>query len=41
MKVNLWKSEYTNEVYEMPTDWMPQYDGWQLIGTIEKDSKEN
>ena len=41
MKVNLWKSEYTNEIYEMHTDWMPQYGGWELVGTIEKDSKEN
>lgn len=22
-KYNLWKSVYTNEVYEMPVDWLP------------------
>ena len=36
MKKNLWKSMYTGEVYEMPTDWMPKFDGWELIGTVEK-----
>ena len=36
MKVNLWKSVYTNNVYEMPLDWMPQFGGWELIGTVEK-----
>lgn len=34
MKMNLWKSEYTGEIYEMPTDWIPQYGGWTLIGTV-------
>ncbi len=33
---NLWKSTYTNEIYEMPTDWLPQFGGWELVGTIEK-----
>lgn len=41
MKVNLWKSKYTNNVYEMPLDWIPQYDGWELVGTIEKISKKD
>ncbi len=35
-KYNLWKSVYTNEVYEMPVDWLPKFGGWELIGTIEK-----
>lgn len=35
-KYNLWKSIYTNEVYEMPVDWLPKFGGWELIGTIEK-----
>lgn len=35
-KFNLWKSEYTSEIYEMPTDWAPKFGGWVLIGTIEK-----
>ena len=33
---NLWKSIYTNKIYEMPTDWLPTYGGWELIGTVEK-----
>lgn len=36
MKVNLWKSIYTGKIYEMPVDWIPQFDGWELVGTIEK-----
>lgn len=34
--MNLWKSVYTNMVYEMPVDWLPTYSGWELVGTIEK-----
>lgn len=33
---NIWKSVYTNIVYEMPVDWLPQFGGWELIGTIER-----
>ena len=36
MKYNLWKSTCTNETYEMPTDWLPGFSGWELVGTIEK-----
>lgn len=36
MKYNLWKSTCTNEVYEMPADWLPNFGGWELVGTIEK-----
>ena len=36
-KVNLWKSEYTGQVYELPVDVLPQFGGWQLIATIEKE----
>lgn len=36
MKKNLWKSIYTNQIYEMPVDWLPQFGGWELVGTIEK-----
>lgn len=36
MKVNLWKSVYTGKVYKMPVDWVPQFGGWELVGTIEK-----
>lgn len=36
-KYNLWKSTFTNNVYEMPVDWLPKcYNGWELVGTIEK-----
>lgn len=36
MKVNVWKSIYSNEIYEMPIDWLPKFGGWELLGTIEK-----
>lgn len=36
MRMNIWKSLYTGETYEMPTDWLPEYGGWELIGTIIK-----
>lgn len=36
-KVNLWKSTLTNVVYEMPIDWLPQFSGWELVGTIVKE----
>lgn len=36
MKKNLWKSTISNKVYEMPTDWIPEFGGWELVGTIEK-----
>ena len=32
---NIWMSEYTGETFEMPTDWLPQFEGWVLIGTTE------
>lgn len=35
-KYNLWKSEYTGEVYEIPADILPKFGGWTIIGTIEK-----
>lgn len=34
---NLWKSTITNTIYEMPIDWVPQFGGWELIGTIKKE----
>lgn len=39
MKMNVWKSVYTGEVYEMPMDWMPKFEGWELIGTVEKQKR--
>ena len=33
---NLWMSVYTGKIYEMETDWLPQFGGWELVGTIEK-----
>lgn len=37
MKMNLWKSTLSGVVYEMPVDWLPQFGGWELVGTIEKE----
>lgn len=31
--MNIWKSLYSGEIYEMPKDWLPKFDGWVLIGT--------
>lgn len=36
MMMNVWKSIYTGQEYEMPMDWMPKFGGWELIGTVEK-----
>ena len=36
-KMNLWRSTLTNVVYEMPIDWLPQFGGWELVGTIVKE----
>lgn len=35
-KYSLWKSVYTEVVYEMPEDWMPAFPGWEFKGYIEK-----
>ena len=35
--MNLWKSTITNTIYKMPIDWVPQFGGWELVGTIEKE----
>lgn len=37
MKMNIWRSTYTGETYEMPIDWFPVFGGWELVGTIKKD----
>ena len=37
MKINLWKSTYSDKIYEMPIDWLPTFGGWELVGTIEKE----
>lgn len=39
--MNLWYSDHTGNTYEMPVDWIPQYDGWQLVGTVEKISDKD
>ena len=31
--VNVWKSEYTNNIVEAPVDFVPSFSGWELIGT--------
>lgn len=35
-KVNLWKSTITGIIVEAPVDFIPSFDGWELIATIEK-----
>ena len=40
MTMNIWRSVYTGYTYEMPINWMPKFDGWELIGTIEKQKGE-
>lgn len=40
IEMNIWKSDYSGEIYEMPTDWLPQFPGWTLIGTKEEVEKE-
>lgn len=39
MMMNVWRSIYTGEVYEMPMDWIPKFGGWELIGTVEKQER--
>lgn len=39
MMMNVWKSIYTGQEYEMPMDWMPKFGGWELIGTVEKQER--
>ena len=36
MLVNIWKSTYSGQVYEIPVeeDSVPQYGGWELLGTV-------
>jgi len=36
MMMNLWKSTLSGVVYEMPADWLPQFGGWELVGTVQK-----
>ena len=35
-KYNVWKSTITGAIYEMPLDFIPQYEGWEFMGTVEK-----
>lgn len=36
IKYSIWKSVYTNEVYEMEEDWKPKFGGWEFLGYVEK-----
>ena len=36
-QINLWRSTITGTVVEAPVDFIPQFDGWELIGTIVKE----
>ena len=38
--MNIWRSIYTGCTYEMPIDWMPEFGGWELIGTVKKQKGE-
>ena len=40
MMMNVWRSTLTGCEYEMPTDWMPQYGGWELVATIKVEAQE-
>jgi len=31
--INIWKSTISGAEYEMPADWMPQFGGWELVGS--------
>lgn len=36
-QINLWRSTITGIVVETPVDFLPKFDGWELIGTITKE----
>ncbi len=37
MKKNIWKSIYTNTFYAMDLDWLPEFEGYELVVTLEGD----
>lgn len=37
MKKNIWKSIYTNTFYAMDLDWLPEFEGYELVATLEGD----
>ena len=39
-KVNIWRSTYSGQVYEMPVDWLPDYGGWELVATELREDKK-
>ncbi len=38
MLMNIWKSTYTGNTYEIPVeqDYVPQFGGWEFIGTVNR-----
>lgn len=36
MRINIWRSNISGLIYEMPIDWIPEFSGWTLVGTVEK-----
>jgi len=38
MLVNIWKSTITGCEVEAPVDFLPDFGGWELIATVEKES---
>ena len=38
-KFNRWLSVPTGTIYEMETDWLPKFGGWELVGTVQHEGK--
>lgn len=36
-QINIWRSTITGALVEAPIDFIPQFGGWELIGTITKE----
>lgn len=34
---NIWRSDLTGKYYRMDTDWMPEFEGWTLVATVEEE----
>lgn len=32
---NIWRSNLTGNYYRMDTDWMPEFEDWTLVCTVE------
>ena len=36
MKYNLWRDTYSGNIVKVPADIIPQFGGWELVGTVEE-----